>query len=116
MSTPPSRAMPAPAASPPAGTRSPADLPAPAIPELALLPADLRRSAAEEEGRAAAKLAAVCEEFPGYRIWREIIGDRTRYIARSLRPGTRPHTLVTADLDELRDTLRTARPAPASLP
>ena len=51
------------------------------------------------------ELTALRDEFPGFRIWREIIGDRTRYIARSAHPGTSPHTVVTAELDELRTTL-----------
>lgn len=56
-------------------------------------------------------LPLLCAEFPGFRIWREITGDRTRYIARSLRHGTSPHTVVTDDLDELSDMLREARTA-----
>lgn len=54
-------------------------------------------------------LPPICAEFPGFRIWREITGDRARYIARSLRHGTSPHTVVTDDLDELSDMLREAR-------
>lgn len=50
-------------------------------------------------------LPALCAEFPDFRIWREVTGDRTQYIARSLRPGIGPHTVVTADLDEMRDVL-----------
>jgi len=56
-------------------------------------------------------LPPLCAEFPGFRIWREITGDRTRYIARSLRHGTSPHTVVIDDLDELSNTLREARGA-----
>jgi hypothetical protein len=56
-------------------------------------------------------LPALCAEFPGFRIWREITGDRTRYIARSLHTGTSPHTVVTDDLGELRDVLRAAQTA-----
>lgn len=56
-------------------------------------------------------LPALCAEFPGFRIWREITGDRTRYVARSLRHGTSPHTVVTDDLAELTDVLRKARTA-----
>jgi hypothetical protein len=43
--------------------------------------------------------------FPQFRIWREIICDRARYVARREDPGARPHTVVTADLDELRAAL-----------
>jgi len=56
-------------------------------------------------------LPTLCAEFPGFRIWREITGDRARYIARSLHAGTSPHTVVTDDLGELRDMLRAARTA-----
>jgi hypothetical protein len=50
-------------------------------------------------------LGTLREEFPGFRIWREIIWDRTRYVARGVSRGVRPHTVVTADLDELRAAL-----------
>ncbi len=56
-------------------------------------------------------LSALCAEFPAFRIWREITGDRTHYIARSLHPSISPHTVVTDDLDELGDVLREARTA-----
>jgi hypothetical protein len=64
-------------------------------------------------------LPPLCAEFPGFRIWREITGDRTGYIARSLHPCTSPHTVVTDDLSELRDVLHEARatqPPDASTP
>jgi hypothetical protein len=56
-------------------------------------------------------------DFPQFRIWAETLGRRTRYIARRLDPGTRPHTVVTPDLDELRAALsgdQTPPPAHAS--
>jgi hypothetical protein len=56
-------------------------------------------------------LPPLCAEFPGFRVWREITGDRTRYIARSLHHGTSPHTVVTDDLCELSAVLREARTA-----
>jgi hypothetical protein len=56
-------------------------------------------------------LPSLCAEFPDFRIWREITGDRTRYIARSLHRGTSPHTVVTDDLGELSAVLREARTA-----
>jgi len=56
-------------------------------------------------------LSALCAEFPAFRIWREITGDRTQYIARRLHPNHSPHTVVTDDLDELGDVLREARTA-----
>jgi hypothetical protein len=43
--------------------------------------------------------------IPQFRIWPEITAARTLYIARRLRRGTHPHTLVTADLNELRAAL-----------
>ncbi len=49
-------------------------------------------------------------EFPGHRIWREIIPGRTVYVARSQHPAARPHTVVTPDLRELRAALTDARP------
>ena len=51
------------------------------------------------------ELAALRDEFPGFRIWREIIGDRTRYVARGAHPGISPHTVVTEDVGELRAAL-----------
>ena len=45
------------------------------------------------------------KEFPGFRIWQESQGDRKRYVACRLLAGTRPHSVVTADPDELRDAL-----------
>ena len=55
-------------------------------------------------------LATVQADFPGYRIWREILPGRDRYIVRSLVPGLSPHTLVTDDLAELRDALEPVSP------
>jgi hypothetical protein len=40
-------------------------------------------------------------DFPGHRIWREIIPGRTVYVARSLHPAARPHTVITPELREL---------------
>jgi hypothetical protein len=51
------------------------------------------------------RLAALRADFPQFRIWAETIGQRHRYIARRLDAGTRPHTVVTPDLDELRTAL-----------
>jgi hypothetical protein len=56
-------------------------------------------------GNSDISLPAVRSEFPQFRIWRETEGTRTRYIARGLSPGVRPHTVVTADLSELRAEL-----------
>ena len=50
-------------------------------------------------------LAQLQAGFPQFAIWRETGSSRPRYIARSLQPGTHPHTLVTSDLGELRTEL-----------
>jgi hypothetical protein len=47
------------------------------------------------------QLADLRKQFPGFRIWREMTGERSRYLARSARP----HTVVTGDLGELRTAL-----------
>lgn len=52
-----------------------------------------------------ATLIALRADFPAFRIWREIIPARTRYIARRLHPGPGPHTVVTDDVTELRTAL-----------
>jgi hypothetical protein len=53
----------------------------------------------------AAHLSQLRADFPAFRIWREITGDRTVYVARRRRAGTRPHTLVTRNLHELHTAL-----------
>jgi O-methyltransferase involved in polyketide biosynthesis len=61
-----------------------------------------------EGGRADASvyaLDALREELPGFRIWREDNFGRVRYVARSQCTGLNPHTVVTADLGELRPAL-----------
>jgi hypothetical protein len=50
-------------------------------------------------------------DFPGYRIWREIIPGRTVYVARSRHPAAHPHTVVTPDLRELHAAMTQAGPA-----
>jgi hypothetical protein len=54
---------------------------------------------------AADHLAELRREFPQFRIWREILPGRSRYIARSQRVGLNPHTIVTDDVAELRSAL-----------
>jgi SAM-dependent methyltransferase len=61
-------------------------------------------------------LAVLRQDFPGFRIWPEEICDRTRYVARSQRPGLHPHTVITDDLDELRQALKTADAQPPFSP
>jgi hypothetical protein len=59
---------------------------------------------------AAAGLASLHAEFPGYRIWHEITGDRARLVAVRRHHGTSPHTVVTADPAELRAALGASLP------
>lgn len=54
---------------------------------------------------AAACLRQLRADFPAFRIWREMTGERTVYIARRRQPSTRPHTLVTPDPHELHAAL-----------
>ncbi len=67
-------------------------------------------------GLDAARLHRLRADFPAFRIWREMTGDRTVYVARRRQPGTRPHTLVTTDPRELHAALAnstaTAPPIP----
>ena len=44
-------------------------------------------------------LKVIRRDFPHFRIWRELTGDRTRYIARRQQAVRGPHTVVTADRD-----------------
>jgi hypothetical protein len=60
----------------------------------------------------AARLDQLRTDFPDFDIGREIIRDRLRYVSRRRRPGVQPHTVVTADLDELREALTYVGPAP----
>lgn len=52
-----------------------------------------------------AALVQLRKDFPLYSIWREITGDRVRYVAQRLHPGVRPHTVISADPGELRAAL-----------
>lgn len=51
------------------------------------------------------ELAHLQEDFPSFRIWLEVAGERTRLVAVGRDHGTRPHTVVTADITELRAAL-----------
>lgn len=63
-----------------------------------------------------AALLSIQRDFPAFRIWREVTGDRIRFVARRRRPGTRPHTVVTADARELRAVLaENSQPVPRTL-
>ena len=59
------------------------------------------------------ELAALQEDFPGFRIWREVIGERVRLVAVRRHDGTSPHTIVTAEAAELRAVLAGHRRAAA---
>jgi hypothetical protein len=50
-------------------------------------------------------LADLQEDFPGYRIFREVTGERVRLVAVRRQHGISPHTVVTADAAELRAAL-----------
>ena len=67
-------------------------------------------------GRAAARevsaLLELQKEFPGFVIWREISGDRARYVAKRTRSDVSPHTAICATTAELRAVL-TGASAPA---
>jgi hypothetical protein len=59
----------------------------------------------EQDG--AADVAAMEAEFPEFAIWQEVAGGRVQYIARRIRRGVHPHTIVTSDPAELRACLIT---------
>ena len=52
------------------------------------------------------ELAELQEDFPGFRIWREVTGERVRLVAVRRRFGTSPHA-------ELRAVLAGQRHVPA---
>lgn len=59
-------------------------------------------------------LAVLRAEFPAFRIWAEQMPGRVRYVARARAGGINPHTVITADLGELREALRPAAAASGS--
>jgi len=59
------------------------------------------------------ELAELQEDFPGFRIWREVTGERVRLVAVRRRHGTSPHTVVTAEAAVLRAALAGQRQVPA---
>jgi hypothetical protein len=48
------------------------------------------------------------QDYPHFVIWREATPGGVHYHARSTDLSNHPHTVVTTDLNELRDTLRHA--------
>jgi hypothetical protein len=63
----------------------------------------------------AARLDQLRTDFPAFDIARETTGNRIRYVSRRRHAGVQPHTVVTADLDELRAALssRPGGPSPS---
>jgi hypothetical protein len=60
------------------------------------------------------ELTRLRAEFPGHWIGTEIIPGRGgRYVARARQHDVHPHTVITADLPELRAALEAGRPHPA---
>jgi hypothetical protein len=72
------------------------------------LSAKTQPAVATDLGASADSLAGLREEFPAFRIWREIMGDRIQYVARRRNADTHPHSVVTADPVRLRSALSTA--------
>jgi hypothetical protein len=56
------------------------------------------------------ELTLLAAEFPAFRFWRQTFYDRTLYTAQSTSLSTRPHTVVTDDLGELRAALTVGQP------
>jgi hypothetical protein len=54
-------------------------------------------------------LDALREAFPTYLFWQEELPGHVRYVARSRYLDASPHTVVTAEVDELEQALRLAR-------
>jgi hypothetical protein len=52
------------------------------------------------------ELAELQEQFREFHIWREVIRERARYVARSHHLGLHPHTVITDDPAELRAALQ----------
>jgi hypothetical protein len=58
-------------------------------------------------------LVVLAGVFPAFRLWREDAFSGPRYVAQGRSLATRPHTLVTGDLAELRAALISSRQATA---
>ena len=56
-------------------------------------------------GQPSDPLPALQQQFPAFQIWRENMFGRRRYVARSQHLSVHPHTVITADPDELRAAL-----------
>ena len=53
-------------------------------------------------------LSGLRDDFPGFRIWREEVCGRVRYVACRQRRDLHPYAVVTGDPDELRAALAPA--------
>ena len=62
-------------------------------------------SAHQDPATRASELTSLQQEFPGFRIWWEVTGKHARLVAVRRNLGTKPHTVVTADVEELRAAL-----------
>jgi len=60
-------------------------------------------------------LGVLRAEFPAYRIWRETARGETRYVAQRQVQVPGPHTVITPDIDELRDMLPSAPAHPCTV-
>jgi hypothetical protein len=56
-----------------------------------------------------AAVKALRQEFPGFRIWRELMVGQVQYLACRLQPGTHPHTVISPDPGKLRDALKAGK-------
>ena len=72
-----------------------------------------RLSSASDHLPTPGDLASLQAEFPGYRIWREVTGEHVRLVAVRRTHGASPHTVVTADVTELRAALNGPPAKPA---
>jgi hypothetical protein len=63
----------------------------------------------ESTGSRHRELARLAAEYPAFRFWCQTFSDRTLYTAQSTSLGTRPHTVVTDNLAELRAALAAGR-------
>ena len=61
------------------------------------------------------QLDSLREEMPRFRIWREEMPSRVRYVARAMDLRTHPHTVITADPGELRAQLAGTQERPEPL-
>jgi hypothetical protein len=73
-----------------------------------IAPAPASEPQATDPPAAPDHLPGLREDFPAFRIWREDICGRTRYIACRQHRDQHPHTVITDDPAELRAALQPA--------